>query len=109
MSLRLLVSELVTNAIRHVHGSADGVVWVVLCQRGSSLRIEVHDGDLRCPIIGRPAEDSESGRGLRVVAHVAAAWGWYHTDTGKAVWADLPDVWGAGAGADVAADTAGGT
>ncbi|MGH3341443.1 MAG: ATP-binding protein [Carbonactinosporaceae bacterium] len=101
----LLVSELVTNAIRHVQGPPDGVVRVVLYQRGSSLRIEVHDADLRCPIIGRPAGDSESGRGLWVVAHVAAAWGWDHTATGKSVWAELPAVWAAAPGADVAADT----
>jgi anti-sigma regulatory factor (Ser/Thr protein kinase) len=114
----LLASELVTNAITHGQSangsehSADGepasaglvnaglvnaglvnagpVMLSVRCSRGE-LRVEVHDRSRDMPPLspeGIPAE-SETGRGLMLVAALAARWGSYRTPSGKAVYFTL--------------------
>jgi two-component sensor histidine kinase len=79
----LVVSELVTNAVRH----AGTPVSVRVRLLGSRVRLEVGDGDPRLP---QPATGTgESGRGLRLVTAVARAWGARPTSHGKVVWAEL--------------------
>jgi serine/threonine-protein kinase RsbW len=83
----LLVSELVTNAVRHARGSR--VIALELQTEGTWLRIEVHDADPRWPQPRTPAGFDESGFGFGLVDAMARKWGVRDTATGKAVWADL--------------------
>ncbi|MET8951716.1 ATP-binding protein [Streptomyces sp. NPDC004393] len=84
----LLVSELVTNALRH----APGPIGLRLVRSGGaspSLRVEVSD-TLPDPPRARSADaESEDGRGLQLVAHSSRRWGTRPADTGKTVWFEL--------------------
>ncbi|GGM96257.1 ATP-binding SpoIIE family protein phosphatase [Streptomyces fuscichromogenes] len=84
-SMLLVVSELVTNAVRF----GTGPVTVRLVHAGSRMTCEVGDtGNGRPrPHHGDPLDDT--GRGLRVVHKLTTRWGVRWTDTGKAVWAEL--------------------
>lgn len=84
----LLVSELVTNALRH----ATGPIGVRLVRPESTdgvLLVEVSDPlpDPPCERVARP--EDESGRGLQLVAHAARRWGTRPGATGKTVWFEL--------------------
>ncbi|GAA3371663.1 hypothetical protein GCM10020367_23230 [Streptomyces sannanensis] len=87
----LVASELVTNAL--LHGSlCERLIRVRITLTGASLRIEVSDprGE-RLPSL-RPAEaEDQFGRGLHVVEHLAARWGWEPRVVGKTVYAEF--VW----------------
>jgi serine/threonine-protein kinase RsbW len=83
----LLVSELVTNAIRHARGTQ--AIALELHTAGTWLRIEVQDADPRWPQPRIPAGFDESGFGFILVDALARKWGVRETATGKAVWADL--------------------
>ncbi|MDH6127581.1 ATP-binding protein [Kitasatospora sp. GP82] len=86
----LLLSELVTNAVSHARVSPGRLIQVRLEVVASQLRIEVHDASSDRPVI-RPVVggDAESGRGLRLVDSLAAAWGCCPRQggIGKFVWA----------------------
>ncbi len=77
----LLVSEVVTNAVRH----ARQVVRVRLV-RTDALLCEVRDDDHTLPAL----VDAEFGRGLRVVSRLASEWGTSRTAEGKTVWFEQP-------------------
>ncbi|WP_164784854.1 ATP-binding SpoIIE family protein phosphatase [Streptomyces griseoviridis] len=77
----LMVSELVTNAVRHSH---HGPV-VLRLVRGDTLLCEVDDDDSELPSLRNAGPDDESGRGLRVVSALAREWGTSRTATGKSV------------------------
>jgi anti-sigma regulatory factor (Ser/Thr protein kinase) len=82
-TLRLLVSELVTNAIRH--GNSDAPLEVRACW-DDEVRVEVVDhgeGFLPEPR-GRPREDP-GGYGLYLVGRLADRWG-VETDDATCVW-----------------------
>lgn len=81
----LLVSELVTNAVRHT--DADGALEMTELVDG--VHVEVHDGSTVEPTVGRGGPGDESGRGLRIVQQLASAWGVRRRCGGKAVWFDL--------------------
>jgi anti-sigma regulatory factor (Ser/Thr protein kinase) len=83
----LVVSELVTNAVRH--GRAP--IRMVLELAGSLLRVTVIDSaprelDLR---LRTPGPESMNGRGLLLVDAVARRWGINADDREKAVWAEV--------------------
>ncbi|MFE9489313.1 MULTISPECIES: ATP-binding protein [unclassified Streptomyces] len=83
----LAVSELAANVIKHVgRGSA---ATLVMEAAGGRLRIELHDKSYRVPVVGPAACDDECGRGLHLLAGLAADWGTLLTATGKAVWCEL--------------------
>jgi two-component sensor histidine kinase len=84
----LLVSELVTNSVRHAHTRGSELA-LRLEITWTSLRIEVHDGDPRWPQPCAPAEFDESGFGFVLVDALANNWGVSDTAAGKAVWAEL--------------------
>ncbi|MEU9300071.1 SpoIIE family protein phosphatase [Streptomyces sp. NPDC048269] len=86
----LILSELVTNAIRY--GSAPVRVRL-LCDR--SLICEVSDGSSTSPHLRYAATTDEGGRGLFLVAQYADRWGTRYTDRGKVIWAELPLTGGA--------------
>jgi anti-sigma regulatory factor (Ser/Thr protein kinase) len=89
----LLVSELMTNAVRaseRLRIRADlavvPVVGLWLVSDKSSLVIHVWDGNDDMPVRRDAAIDEESGRGLMLVESLSSDWGAYRTATGKVVW-----------------------
>jgi serine phosphatase RsbU (regulator of sigma subunit)/anti-sigma regulatory factor (Ser/Thr protein kinase) len=81
----LLVSELVTNAVRH---SRTRPVELRLV-RGDTLLCEVDDDDHELPTLLSAGPGDETGRGLRVVSTLAREWGTSRTGAGKTVWFEL--------------------
>ncbi|MEU9985119.1 SpoIIE family protein phosphatase [Streptomyces sp. NPDC050856] len=79
---RLLVSELVTNAVRH----AGGRLVELRLVRADTLLCEVSDGDHTLPVLRGADEEDETGRGLWLVSRMAKAWGTSRNGTGKVVW-----------------------
>ncbi|MFG3109997.1 SpoIIE family protein phosphatase [Streptomyces tendae] len=84
-SVLLLVSELVTNAVRF----AGGPITVRLIRAGSGLLCEVGDTGNGRPRLGRGGLLDDGGRGLHVVHRLTSRWGVRWTDTGKVVWAEV--------------------
>ncbi|MFG2918358.1 SpoIIE family protein phosphatase [Kitasatospora sp. NPDC048298] len=84
----LIVSELVTNAIRY----APGPVRVRLI-RDRSLICEVSDTGHTSPHLRQAARDDEGGRGLYIIAQITERWGTRYTEDGKTIWTEqaLPD------------------
>src|ERR1700760_1135421 len=81
----LLVSELVTNALRY----SPGAVTLRIVREGA-LVCEVGDNSAPLPPPPRPAGGEKSGRALQVVSQFAARWGPRRTRTGKVVWCEQP-------------------
>ncbi|MES4905407.1 MULTISPECIES: SpoIIE family protein phosphatase [unclassified Streptomyces] len=79
----LVVSELVTNAIRH----AQGPIQLRLIH-DRSLICEVSDGSDTAPHLRRARVFDEGGRGLLLVARLARRWGARYGPTGKTIWAE---------------------
>jgi len=84
----LLISELVTNAVRHARPGRLAMA-LSLEAAGTWLRIEVHDADPHEPRQRAPGGLDESGFGLLLIEALAGKWGVRQTVTGKAVWAEL--------------------
>ncbi|MET7685641.1 ATP-binding protein [Streptomyces sp. NPDC005423] len=80
----LLLSELVTNALRHAHGDDIGVR---LYFRGAQCVIEVRDGSFNRPVLRHAGLADESGRGLFLVDAMAESWG--VSDDGTTTWCVL--------------------
>ncbi|NKY16355.1 SpoIIE family protein phosphatase [Streptomyces somaliensis DSM 40738] len=97
----LILSELVTNAIRY--GSAPVRVRLI---RDRVLTCEVSDGSSTSPHLRYAATTDEGGRGLFLVAQLAERWGTRYTGRGKVIWAEqpLPGPGARGAAAPPAAD-----
>ncbi|MBW5485720.1 SpoIIE family protein phosphatase/ATP-binding protein [Streptomyces bambusae] len=87
----LVMSELITNAIRH--GSPPVRVRVI---RDLSLTCEVSDGSSTSPHLRYAATTDEGGRGLFLVAQLSRRWGARYTGAGKVIWVDqaLPGMMG---------------
>ena len=82
----VLVSELVTNALRY--GAQP--MRMVAKRAGSSLRVEVHDARGGEPPRLRPTVPaSANGRGMMIVEALAARWGWSEFGGEKQVWFEL--------------------
>ncbi|MFJ6556660.1 SpoIIE family protein phosphatase [Streptomyces luteogriseus] len=81
----LIVSELVTNALRY--GGAPIALRLI---RDSALICEVSDGSSTAPHLRRARVFDEGGRGLLLVAQLAERWGSRQTATGKTIWAEQP-------------------
>ncbi|MFC4506843.1 MULTISPECIES: SpoIIE family protein phosphatase [Streptomyces] len=79
----LIVSELVTNAVRY---GADPIVLRLI--RDTTLICEVSDGSGTAPHLRRARVFDEGGRGLMLVAQIAERWGTRQTPTGKTIWAE---------------------
>ncbi|QJS10027.1 SpoIIE family protein phosphatase [Streptomyces argyrophyllae] len=80
----LVVSELVTNAIRY--GSPP--IRLRLIRQGRTLISEVYDASDTTPHMRRARIFDEGGRGLLMVAQLAERWGTRHDRIGKTVWAE---------------------
>ncbi|WP_326696159.1 SpoIIE family protein phosphatase [Streptomyces sp. NBC_01754] len=82
----LILSELVTNSIRH----AAGPIRVRLI-RDRALICEVSDRSSTSPHLRQAATTDEGGRGLFLVAQLAERWGTRYTDDGgKVIWTEQP-------------------
>lgn len=80
---RLVVSELVTNAVRY----AGGPLGLRLI-RDRTLVCEVADTGHTSPHLRHSAADDEGGRGLFIVAQLVQRWGTRYTPTGKTIWTE---------------------
>ncbi|WP_443051893.1 SpoIIE family protein phosphatase [Streptomyces sp. NBC_00250] len=83
LGTELILSELVTNAIRH-GGSPIGVRLVY----GRTLICQVADTSSTSPRVRVAADTDEGGRGLFLVGQIAQRWGTRYTETGKIIWTE---------------------
>ncbi|MHA6765533.1 SpoIIE family protein phosphatase [Streptacidiphilus sp. PAMC 29251] len=81
----LVVSELVTNAIRY--GCPPIQLRLI---RDQSLICEVSDGSSTSPHVRRALETDEGGRGLYMAAQLVARWGTRYHPRGKTIWTEQP-------------------
>ncbi|MFF3763701.1 SpoIIE family protein phosphatase [Streptomyces sp. NPDC001922] len=81
----LIVSELVTNAVRY--GTPPISLRII---RDRTLICEVSDGTSTSPHLRRARSTDEGGRGLFLVAQCAQRWGTRYTAGGKTIWAEQP-------------------
>ncbi|MFI9329811.1 SpoIIE family protein phosphatase [Kitasatospora sp. NPDC052868] len=79
----LVLSELVTNAIRYAGGPVE--VRLILAER---LTCEVSDPSATQPRMRRARLTDEGGRGLYLVAQLSSRWGSRYTRHGKTIWAE---------------------
>nr|WP_308290451.1 SpoIIE family protein phosphatase [Streptomyces meridianus] len=95
----LVVSELVTNAIRYGHGPMQ-----LRLIRDRTLICEVSDASSTAPHLRRARLSDEGGRGLLLVAQLTERWGTRHTRDGKTIWCEqvIPGQEGAPDPLDVA-------
>ena len=85
-TVRLLTSELVTNALTHAREPLAIRAYPV----GAGVRVEVGDGSERTFPLPRTARRPLSnGRGLEIVDAMASRWGWRRTQRGKVVWFEV--------------------
>jgi serine/threonine-protein kinase RsbW len=85
-----VLSELVSNAVRHARPLPDGTIRVSWTLRGGVVEVEVTDGG--GPTTPRPAPQSlwsANGRGLRIVRSLAHEWGVSEDRSGRTVWVSL--------------------
>lgn len=83
----LLISELVTNAVRY----GEGQIHVTVRSQDGTLRFEVEDQGPAASLRARlPHDGEEGGRGLHLVSLLSSRWGSVPTATGKAIWFELP-------------------
>ncbi|MCX4530879.1 SpoIIE family protein phosphatase [Streptomyces sp. NBC_01669] len=80
----LVVSELVTNAIRYGRPP----IRLRLIRNDAGLVCEVSDGSSTAPHLRRARVYDEGGRGLLLVARLSERWGTRHEPHGKTIWAE---------------------
>ena len=81
----LVVSELVTNAIRY----GAHPIRLRLIHDEATLICEVSDTSHTAPHLRRAKTWDEGGRGLLLVAQLTQRWGSRHTADGKTIWAEI--------------------
>ncbi|MGW1886980.1 SpoIIE family protein phosphatase [Streptomyces sp. NPDC001970] len=86
LTTELVVSELVTNAIRYGGGRAT----LRLIRESDRLTCEVSDPSSTAPHIKRARDTDEGGRGLYIAARLVTRWGVRYTPTGKTIWTEQP-------------------
>jgi anti-sigma regulatory factor (Ser/Thr protein kinase) len=91
-NLALLVSELVTNSVRHAGLSPQDPIGVQVNNGSASVRLAVHDGGHGFPFPPREAPVAPlvaGGRGLAIVAALSETWGIDSNSSGCTVWCQL--------------------
>jgi anti-sigma regulatory factor (Ser/Thr protein kinase) len=83
----LLVSEIFSNSIQHSRSAAPGETVTVAVRAGEGIvRVEVTDrAGPGTPELRPAGRDAEGGRGLQLVAGLAARWGWRRRRGGRLV------------------------
>lgn len=95
--IELLVSELVTNAVKATAELQQAAILLRLSSDSARVLIEVWDADPQPPVPkelghdGTPDPQEEGGRGLFLIAVLSARWNWYPTQepAGKVVWCEM--------------------
>lgn len=92
-SAELIVSELVTNAVRHAREPHGRLIGTRFERLGDGVRIEVHDANDRKPERHEVPAEAESGRGLVLVDSLTGGrWGVGNREgVGKMLWAVCAD------------------
>jgi hypothetical protein len=90
--IAIVVSELLTNALRHaLPGSGDSrprrPIRLGLLQPGPCVLCAVADPSKMAPAPQAPGSLAETGRGLHIICALSDQWGYVPNDTGKVVWA----------------------
>ncbi|MCB5181433.1 ATP-binding protein [Streptomyces antimicrobicus] len=103
-SVRLIVSELATNAVQHTFGQSPTFTVDLRLEREETLRIGVTDSHPRWPRRLPAAVQQDNGRGMVIIRWLTAEAGGRLSvsptaDGGKTVWIALPWTAVAGAGA----------
>ncbi|MEV0537073.1 ATP-binding protein [Kitasatospora sp. NPDC050463] len=98
---QLVVSELTTNATRRLGPNEEAAPYSALTRvstitltlrlDGHRLLLLVHDYQPEVPVLKEVGLDAENGRGVFLIAHLSARWGYYvpATASGKVVWSEL--------------------
>jgi anti-sigma regulatory factor (Ser/Thr protein kinase) len=88
----LIATELFTNAVEHGPGRGSGTISLVLQADTAQLRVEVTGpaGGVLPDATEMPGPDATAGRGLPIVARLAASMGWHRDGDRLAVWATVP-------------------
>ncbi len=87
----LVVSELLSNALRHAAPLPGDKVRVGWRFDAGRLRVSVSDGGAPTrPELGQPTQSATTGRGLRIVERLARCWGALGDEDGTTVWAEVP-------------------
>ncbi|GLZ14163.1 hypothetical protein Acsp04_43980 [Actinomadura sp. NBRC 104425] len=93
----VIVSELLSNALRHARPLPSGQIRVTWVRRGERLEVAVSDGGASTePRRGPGTLSSLGGRGLSIVEALAEGWGVRHEEGVTTVWAVLYAPRGAG-------------
>lgn len=82
----LLVSELVTNAVKYGRSP----VWLLVELRPGLVHVSVSDTSTSLPEPYDADPEAEGGRGLFILDALAGSWGAVAVDSGKYMWFDLP-------------------
>ncbi|MFC4529918.1 ATP-binding protein [Sphaerisporangium dianthi] len=82
--VELLVSEVVTNAMRHSWGAV-----MSLAMDDGTLRCEVQDTNPAPPRVREVHEGDEGGRGMYLMQALSTSWGSHPLSTGKVVWFEV--------------------
>jgi anti-sigma regulatory factor (Ser/Thr protein kinase) len=87
----LLVSEIFSNSVRHSGSAAPGeTVTVAVIAGDGVVRVEVTDrAGAGTPELRPAGRDAEGGRGLQLVAALAARWGWRRRGGRMLTWFEL--------------------
>lgn len=83
----LVASELVGNAVVHADADDEGNLDVGWQLEDGTVIVRVHDAGVGQPQLKQIDDAATSGRGLAIVAAIAADWGVHPVGRGKQVWA----------------------
>ncbi|MFJ7066146.1 ATP-binding protein [Streptomyces sp. NPDC101115] len=94
-TVRLIVSELATNAVQHTFGQSPTFTVDIRLERDEQLRIGVTDSHPRWPQRLPAAVQQDNGRGMVIIRYLAAEAGGRLSvaatpEGGKTVWINLP-------------------
>lgn len=84
-TIKLLVSELVTNAVVHAHSEVELAVQL----RRETVRVEVIDAADTVVHRRDAADEAQSGRGMALIEALSSAWGIDTLLSGKSVWFEV--------------------
>jgi anti-sigma regulatory factor (Ser/Thr protein kinase) len=96
---RLLVSEVVTNAVLH----AGTEVVLTLDRDDSTVQVQIKDTNPSFPVMRSHSPEAGTGRGLHVLDRLATRWGTSPVHGGKVVWFEIPTTAGVESGAQTVA------